>query len=62
MTASVWVWLELRGPTPADAVQVGRTLTHGSQDSPDESQTGINVRIFPGPLTRQTRGAVRYIG
>jgi hypothetical protein len=29
-------------------------------DSPDESQTGINVRIFPGPLARQTRGADRY--
>src|SRR5262245_59778148 len=31
-----------------------------NRDSPDESQTGINVRICPGPLTRQTRGADRY--
>jgi hypothetical protein len=31
-----------------------------NRDSPDESQTGINVRIFSGPLARQTRGADRY--
>jgi hypothetical protein len=31
-----------------------------NRDSPDESQTGINVRVFPDPLARQTRGADRY--
>jgi hypothetical protein len=37
-----------------------RAKSELNRDSPDESQTGINVRVFPDPLARQTRGADRY--